>query len=128
MGLDHRLEHGPHIVGHEALSAALFGKMDAFIAVRYHEILADLGHETVEVAVEDDSLPNAMQEAVKKDDDRSLALSALIEGEATLAMFGAGMDDYVSKPLDFMEIERVLSRWREETPASSAGVPELVEV
>jgi hypothetical protein len=43
----------PHIVGHEALSAALFGKMDAFIAVRYHEILADLGHETVEVAVED---------------------------------------------------------------------------
>ena len=30
-----------------------------------------------------------MQKAVKKDDDRSLALSALIEGEATLAMFGA---------------------------------------
>ena len=35
-----------------------------------------------------------MQEAVKKDDDRSLALDALIEGEATLAMFGVGMDDW----------------------------------
>ena len=30
----------------------------------------------------------------KKDDDRSLALSALIEGEATLAMIGAQMNDW----------------------------------
>jgi hypothetical protein len=35
-----------------------------------------------------------MQKAAKKDDDRELALSALIEGEATLTMFGTSMDDW----------------------------------
>jgi hypothetical protein len=49
-----------------------------------------------------------MEKAVKSDDDRSLALSALIEGEATLAMFGAGMDDWegdqiASLPADNLE-------------------------
>src|SRR5262249_2668049 len=32
--------------------------------------------------------------SAKKDDDRELALSALIEGEATLTMFGTSMDDW----------------------------------
>jgi hypothetical protein len=36
----------------------------------------------------------AMQEAVEDDDDRSLALLALIEGEATLVMMGAAMEDW----------------------------------
>ena len=44
----------------------------------------------------------AMQDAAKGDDDLSLALSALIEGEATLTMMGAQMDDYqgqaIAKP------------------------------
>jgi len=35
-----------------------------------------------------------MQKAVHADDDQTLALSSLIEGEATLAMIGAGMDDW----------------------------------
>ena len=35
-----------------------------------------------------------MQKVAKHDDDRALALSALIEGEATLAMMGAEMDDW----------------------------------
>ncbi len=35
-----------------------------------------------------------MQKAVKDDDDQSLALSALIEGEATLTMIGAQMEDW----------------------------------
>ena len=33
-----------------------------------------------------------MQKAIKHDDDRDLALSALIEGEATLTMIGAQME------------------------------------
>lgn len=37
---------------------------------------------------------DALHKEAKHDDDRSLAVSALIEGEATLAMFGAQMDDW----------------------------------
>ena len=35
-----------------------------------------------------------MQKAAKGDDDRALALSSLIEGEATMTMIGAQMDDW----------------------------------
>ena len=35
-----------------------------------------------------------LHEAAKKNDDQSLAVSALIEGEATLAMMAAGQDDW----------------------------------
>jgi hypothetical protein len=48
-----------------------------------------------------------MQAAVKKDDDRSLALDALIEGEATLAMFGAGMDDWDGDDIAKMPAENM---------------------
>ena len=48
-----------------------------------------------------------MQEAVKKDDDRSLALDALIEGEATLAMFGVGMDDWKGEDIIRLPAERM---------------------
>ena len=37
---------------------------------------------------------DALHNAAKHDDDRSLAVSALIEGEATLAMMGAQMEDW----------------------------------
>ena len=53
-----------------------------------------IAHELTHALADQHYDLDAMQKAVKKDDDRSLALSALIEGEATLAMFGAGMDDW----------------------------------
>ncbi|WP_165072281.1 M4 family metallopeptidase [Paludisphaera rhizosphaerae] len=37
---------------------------------------------------------DALHEASKKNDDHSMAVSALIEGEATLAMMAAGQDDW----------------------------------
>jgi hypothetical protein len=42
----------PSIVGHPALSAALFGTLDSFLAVRYHDLLAVAGHKTVEIDVQ----------------------------------------------------------------------------
>ncbi len=53
-----------------------------------------IAHELTHALADQNFDIDAMQEAVKKDDDQSLALTALIEGEATLAMFGAGMDDW----------------------------------
>ena len=53
-----------------------------------------IAHELTHALADQHYDLDAMQEAVKKDDDRSLATRALIEGEATLAMFGAGMDDW----------------------------------
>jgi hypothetical protein len=42
----------PAIVDHPALSAALFGCFDDFVAARYHEILGTLGHQRIEVDVD----------------------------------------------------------------------------
>jgi len=53
-----------------------------------------IAHELTHALADQHYDLEAMQKAVKKDDDRSLAISALIEGEATLVMFGAGMDDW----------------------------------
>ena len=69
----------------------LFGKKDEFDKDENKTVIA---HELTHALADQHYDLDAMQEAVKKDDDRSLALSALIEGEATLAMFGAGMDDW----------------------------------
>ena len=69
----------------------LFGKEDEFDKDENKTVIA---HELTHALADQHYDLDAMQKAVKKDDDRSLALSALIEGEATLAMFGAGMDDW----------------------------------
>ena len=69
----------------------LFGKKDEFDKDENKTVIA---HELTHALADQHYDLDAMQEAVKKDDDRSLAISALIEGEATLAMFGAGMDDW----------------------------------
>jgi len=69
----------------------LFGKKGEFDKDENKTVIA---HELTHALADQHYDLEAMQEAVKKDDDRSLAISALIEGEATLAMFGAGMDDW----------------------------------
>jgi hypothetical protein len=69
----------------------IFGKKDAFDKDENKTVIA---HELTHALADQHYDLDAMQKAVKKDDDRSLALDALIEGEATLAMFGAGMDDW----------------------------------
>ena len=53
-----------------------------------------IAHELTHALADQHYDLDALQKAVKKDDDRSMALSALIEGEATLTMLGAGMDDW----------------------------------
>ncbi|WP_435005994.1 hypothetical protein P12x_003694 [Tundrisphaera lichenicola] len=53
-----------------------------------------------------------MQGAAKGNDDKSLALSSLIEGEATLAMIGAGMDDWDGsqvKAFPSADLDRIFS-------------------
>jgi hypothetical protein len=69
----------------------LFGKSEEFDKDENKTVIA---HELTHALADQHYDLDAMQKAVKHDDDRSLALSALIEGEATLAMFGAGMDDW----------------------------------
>ena len=69
----------------------LFGKKSEFDKDENKTVIA---HELTHALADQHYDLDAMQAAVKKDDDRSMAVSALIEGEATLAMFGAGMDDW----------------------------------
>ena len=69
----------------------LFGKKSDFDKDENKTVIA---HELTHALADQHYDLDALQKAVKKDDDRSLALSALIEGEATLAMFGASMDDW----------------------------------
>ena len=69
----------------------LFGKKGEFDKDENKTVIA---HELTHALADQHYDLDALQKSVKKDDDRSLALSALIEGEATLAMFGAGMDDW----------------------------------
>jgi hypothetical protein len=69
----------------------LFGKDDGFDKDENKSVIA---HELTHALADQHYDLDALQKAVKKDDDRSLALSALIEGEATLTMIGASMDDW----------------------------------
>ena len=69
----------------------LFGKKGGFDKDENKTVIA---HELTHALADQHYDLDALQKTVKADDDRSLALSALIEGEATLAMFGAGMSDW----------------------------------
>ncbi len=53
-----------------------------------------IAHELTHALADQHYDLDALHKLVKKDDDRSMALSALIEGEATLAMIGASMEDW----------------------------------
>jgi hypothetical protein len=69
----------------------LMGKTGAFDKDENKTVIA---HELTHALADQNFNLDAMQKAVKLDDDRDLALSALIEGEATLAMIGAQMEDW----------------------------------
>ncbi len=53
-----------------------------------------IAHELTHALADQNFDIDAMQKAAKNDDDRALALSALVEGEATLTMLGAQMNDW----------------------------------
>jgi hypothetical protein len=72
----------------------LFGRKAEFDKEEYKTVIA---HELTHALADQHYNLDALQKAVKKDDDRSLALSALIEGEATLTMLGASIDDWNGK-------------------------------
>ena len=78
----------------------LLGKTGGFDKDENKTVIA---HELTHALADQNFDLDAMQKAVKHDDDRGLALSALIEGEATLTMIGA--------------------RWRTGTARSSARSP-----
>jgi hypothetical protein len=69
----------------------LFGKKEEFDKDENKTVIA---HELTHALADQHYDLEALDKSVKNDDDRSLALSALIEGEATLTMIGASMDDW----------------------------------
>jgi hypothetical protein len=87
-----------------SLLERLFGKKSAFDKDENKTVIA---HELTHALADQHYDLDKMQQAVKKDDDQSLALNALIEGEATLAMFGAGMDDWKGNEITKMPAENL---------------------
>ncbi len=69
----------------------LLGKTSGFDKDENKTVIA---HELTHALADQHFQLDAMQKVVKHDDDRDLALSALIEGEATLTMIGAQMEDW----------------------------------
>jgi hypothetical protein len=69
----------------------LFGKVAGFDKDERKTVIA---HELTHALADQHFDIDAMQEKVKKNDDRALAVSALVEGEATLTMMGVGIDDW----------------------------------
>jgi hypothetical protein len=69
----------------------LLGKSSGFDKDENKTVIA---HELTHALADQNYDLDAMQKSVKGDDDRTLALAALIEGEATLTMIGAQMDDW----------------------------------
>ena len=58
-----------------------------------------IAHELTHALADQHFGLDAMQERCKGDDDRQLALSALVEGEATLAMLGAQLEDWTGRKI-----------------------------
>ncbi len=67
-----------------------------------------IAHELTHALADQNYDLDTMQKHVKGDDDRSLALASLIEGEATLTMMAAQMEDYdgtkiVAMPAEYLD-------------------------
>ncbi len=69
----------------------LLGKKSGFDKDENKTVIA---HELTHALADQHYDLDKMQAAAHADDDRAMALSSLIEGEATLAMIGAQMDDW----------------------------------
>jgi hypothetical protein len=71
-----------------------------------------IAHELTHALADQNYDLDKMQKSIKQDDDRDLALSALIEGEATLTMLGAQMEDWdgsVIRDVPAANLDRVFS-------------------
>ena len=87
----------------------LLGKKEGFDKDENKTVIA---HELTHALADQNFDIDRMQKAVKHDDDRDLALSALIEGEATLTMIGAQMNDWngtAVRDLPAANLDRVFS-------------------
>jgi hypothetical protein len=82
----------------------LFGKTDGFDK---EENKTTIAHELTHALADQNYNIQAMQSAIKHNDDRDLALSALIEGEATLTMLGAQMNDWNGREIINVPAERL---------------------
>jgi hypothetical protein len=74
----------------------LLGKTGGFDKEENKTVIA---HELTHALADQNFDLDALQKKAKHDDDRALALSALIEGEATLTMMGAQMKDWAGKSI-----------------------------
>lgn len=108
----------------------LLGKKGGFDKEENRTVLA---HELTHALADQNFDLQAMQEAIKKDDDRSLALSALIEGEAMLTMIGAQMDDWTGEAvamLPYQDLDRAFRFLGPLLPAfggqSLRGAPPII--
>jgi hypothetical protein len=81
----------------------LFGKPTGFDKDQNKTVIA---HELTHALADQNFDIDALQAAAKGDDDRDLALSALVEGEATLTMFGAQMSDWDGTKISLVPSER----------------------
>ncbi len=89
----------------------LLGKTGGFDKDENKTVIA---HELTHALADQNFDIDTMQKAIKHehDDDRDLALSALIEGEATLTMIGAQMNDWdgsIVKDVPSANLDRVFS-------------------
>jgi hypothetical protein len=82
----------------------LLGKTGGFDKDENKTVIA---HELTHALADQNFDIDAMQKAVKQNDDQDLALSALIEGEATLTMLGAQMDDWDGSLIRAMPAEQL---------------------
>ncbi|MFO0910903.1 MAG: hypothetical protein U0794_21610 [Isosphaeraceae bacterium] len=85
----------------------LLGKKSGFDKDENKTVIA---HELTHALADQNFDIDRLQKSIKNDDDRDLALSALIEGEATLAMLGAQMEDWdgtMVRQLPAANLERV---------------------
>ncbi len=87
----------------------LMGKKKGFDKDENKTVIA---HELTHALADQNFDLDAMQKLAKNNDDRDLALSALIEGEATLTMIGAQMEDWEGstiKDIPASNLDRVFS-------------------
>jgi len=87
----------------------LLGKKDGFDKDENKTVIA---HELTHALADQNFDLDSLQNQAKHDDDRDLALSALIEGEATLTMIGAQMEDWngsIVRDVPAARLDRVFS-------------------
>jgi hypothetical protein len=87
----------------------LLGKKGGFDKDENKTVIA---HELTHALADQNFDIDKLQKAAKKNDDQDLALSALIEGEATLTMLGASMNDWngtATRGIPAAQLDRLFS-------------------